>query len=378
MSFSYSDLKLIEPPFSSELTDLVMELEHLRKLEISGSTPPYIFFQLKEVFHLLESFNSARIEGNRTTLAELAEVSIAPPQQFTDALQEIENMNKAMTLIETYQEEGMGINKALMRELHKVTVQRLTREGDPTPGEFRNQNVKITGSRHTPPDYVQINGYIDELVEFFNEHTPAKYDLIKIALAHHRFAWIHPFRNGNGRVVRLLTHAMLIDRGFKLKQHRILNPSAVFCSNRNRYFEMLSAADEGETRSLIAWCEYVLRGLRDELIKIDKLLDYGLLSKRILQPAVDLSRDRAMISPLEHRVLTMAVQKVVFQSKDLILFMPGKGDVARSRMIGKLKQARLIRPLSENGRKYHIRFSPSPLLRGVMSCLQKEGFIGGN
>jgi Fic family protein len=36
-----------------------------------------------------------------------------------------------------------------------------------------------------------------------------KYDLMKVALARHRFAWLHPFSNGNGRVVRLLTYAML-------------------------------------------------------------------------------------------------------------------------------------------------------------------------
>ena len=40
------------------------------------------------------------------------------------------------------------------------------------------------------------------------------FDLIKVAIAHHRFVWIHPFGNGNGRVVRLLTYALLIKYGF--------------------------------------------------------------------------------------------------------------------------------------------------------------------
>ena len=57
---------------------------------------------------------------------------------------------------------------------------------------------------------------MQELVAFINENHPPKYDLIKVALAHHRFGWIHPFGNGNGRVVRLLTYALLIKYGFTL------------------------------------------------------------------------------------------------------------------------------------------------------------------
>ena len=47
---------------------------------------------------------------------------------------------------------------------------------------------------------------MEELVAFINRRDPPKYDLMKVAIAHHRFGWIHPFSNGNGRVVRLLTY----------------------------------------------------------------------------------------------------------------------------------------------------------------------------
>ncbi|MBK9184423.1 MAG: Fic family protein [Ignavibacteria bacterium] len=53
---------------------------------------------------------------------------------------------------------------------------------------------------------------------------------MRIAIAHHRCAAIHPFRNGNGRVVRLLTYAMLIRDGYRIDQGRIINPTAVFLS----------------------------------------------------------------------------------------------------------------------------------------------------
>ena len=71
--FIHYDLKLVEPPFGSKLTDLVIELDYLRRKELGGSTHPKIFFQLKHIFHMLESIGSARIEGNNTTIAEYME-----------------------------------------------------------------------------------------------------------------------------------------------------------------------------------------------------------------------------------------------------------------------------------------------------------------
>jgi len=53
--FVHYDLKLVEPSFSSSLTDLIIELDYLRKKPIGGSTHPKVFFQLKHIFHTLES-----------------------------------------------------------------------------------------------------------------------------------------------------------------------------------------------------------------------------------------------------------------------------------------------------------------------------------
>jgi len=70
---------------------------------------------------------------------------------------------------------------------------------------------------HLPPEFIQVPEYMQALAAFINENQPPKHDLIKVALAHHRFGWIHPCGNGNGRVVRLLTYALLIKYGFNVK-----------------------------------------------------------------------------------------------------------------------------------------------------------------
>lgn len=91
-----------------------------------------------------------------------------------------------------------------------------------------------------------------------------------MALAHHRFGWVHPFCNGNGRVVRLLTYALMIKYGFNVKAGgRVLNPTAVFCNDREKYCEMLAHADAGSPAHLERWCVYVLQGVLAELQKVD-------------------------------------------------------------------------------------------------------------
>ena len=108
-----------------------------------------------------------------------------------------------------------------------------------------------------------------ELVEFINRDDKSQYDLIKVALVHHRFGWIHPFGNGNGRTVRLLTYALLLKYGFNVGDYgRLINPTAIFCCDRDKYYEMLTKADSGTEKGIYEWCLYVLKGLLHERKKI--------------------------------------------------------------------------------------------------------------
>lgn len=369
------ELRIIQPSFGSYLTDSIINLEHLRKRRLEGTTHPAIFFQLKNVFHLLESIGSARIEGNNTTIAEYIETKIDPSIRDDEDIQEIANMEKAMTFIEEILDDDVAIDRAFVFELHKLTVNNLSREGDQTPGQFRKGNVQISGSNHVPPDALHVNDYMEELFCFINKKEEPKYDLLKTALAHHRFCWIHPFNNGNGRSVRLLTYAMLIKQGFKVNTGRILNPTAVFCSDRDKYYEMLSEGDKGTDEGLLNWCTYVLNGLNIEISKVDKLCDHDYLANKILLPALVVCRAREYITKLEFELLKIAIDKIVFQSSDIESAIPGKIPSERSRVLAKLKDEKLIAPIKEGGRKYVINFSNNYLLRGVIDALQKEGFI---
>ena len=180
----------MEPDFGSELTDLIIELDHLRKMELGGSTHPRVFFQLKSIFHTLESIGSARIEGNNTTLAEYIETKIEDKPSEGENIREIQNIEKAMAFIEENVND-YKIDRMFISEMHQMIVEGLLAppegEGDRTPGVYRDVNVKIAKSNHEPPDYTGVSDYMIELFEFVYQEDSSKYNLLKTAIAHHRF-----------------------------------------------------------------------------------------------------------------------------------------------------------------------------------------------
>jgi Fic family protein len=381
--FFHYDLKLIEPSFDSSLTDLIIELDYLRKKPLTGSTHPEVFFQLKHIFHTLESIGSARIEGNNTTIAEYIETKLAENENIDvpPSIQEIQNIENAMAFIEENVNNN-PLNRAFISEMHKKIVDGLKPppkgEGDSTPGQYRKKNLMINKSSHRPPDWLRVDDYMNELFEFINKNDSPKYDLLKIAIAHHRFVWIHPFGNGNGRTVRLFTYAMLVKNGFNVNVGRIVNPTAVFCSNRNDYYSHLAKADNGTSDGILNWAEYVLKGLKEEIEKIDKLIDYGFLRKEILIPALHHSVERKYITGLESQILRKAVDNLenqVMQAGDIKEFFKGKKDSEVSRQIKKLIDKKMLAPEKEGARKYILRFDNNYLLRGIIKSLGEKGFL---
>jgi Fic family protein len=375
--FQHHALRLLNPGFDSPLVDVIQDLEHLRKLTVQGTTPEPIFHQLKGIFHMLESIGSARIEGNHTTLADYVESSIEGTAD-TDQLNEIANIEAAMDFVDNAISVDQPLTMALVRECHAVTVKGLQREGDKTPGAFRTGGVSIAGASHRPPNAQAVPAYMDELICFINKEDAAKYDLMKVALAHHRFGWIHPFSNGNGRVVRLLTYALLIKYGFNVGAvGRVLNPTAVFCNDREKYYAMLALADRGDEISLEKWCVYVLSGIRDELEKLDQLTRYDYLESHVLRPALAYARERKLVSEEEFVILraTMTAEGAVMRSRDIRNVLPDLSDAQRTYRISKMLQRNLLMPVAQGTRQYTLCFRNSELLRGVVRALVEQGFV---
>lgn len=361
-------MKPIEIPdfsFRSPLARTIIELERLRGDLGEGTTHPLVFDQLREFFQLMSTIMSARIEGNRTTIVDAVSGIQAAERPWsgpaTDDVQELIQLHKATRFVDEAVGRGTVLTHGLIREIHKLAVTGLEREGDRTPGNYRLTDVGIAGSNHKPPAPGDVHNDMSILLEFLNEESDQSWDLLKIALAHHRFVWIHPFGNGNGRVGRLLTYAAMRRLGFtESGSYRALSLTAVFGDDRQAYYDRLEDADSLEPDALIRWCTYVLEGLRRDLGKLSFLGRQDRVTEALLIPAIQKAWRSGQISEPEARALTIVAQLSEVKAKDLEPAISGSPSV-RSQAIRRLLDKNLIDPVSEGKRSYRLRLAPGPL-----------------
>lgn len=108
------------------------------------------------------------------------------------------------------------------------------------PGEFRTHHVQV--GHHLAPAPEQIGQLLDRFVEAYaGDHISRVYRCAAVAASHHRFLWIHPFLDGNGRVARLLSHALF--REWNIGSH-LWSVSRGLGRNVEDYKAALASADD--------------------------------------------------------------------------------------------------------------------------------------
>lgn len=373
--------RIPELTLGSKTASLVVALEPLRSKYLTGTTPPWIFFGLKNLFQTIESVTSARIEGNNTTIADFVEAARDGDKKATkkDSIKMIMNVERGIQEIEDLNMETVKFDKDFIFGLHRTVVDGLSpnNEGDDRAGAYRNTPRQITNSLLVLPAPADIRELMDELMTFINSSVDHQLDLVKIAMVHHRFVWIHPFGNGNGRVVRLLTYAMLAKAGYIDKDGaRLLDPAAVFGIDKKVYYEKLAGADDLSDFGLVAWCEYMLEGLLSEVGKIDRLLDEDFTKSRIIVPAIEHAYEKQRITRLEKNMLLICVEKNIVSASDFShLFPKGISPVNISLAIRKLKDQNLIQPTRPNARKYTLCMNRNAITTGIIGKLDENGFL---
>lgn len=380
-------IEIPEFSFSSPLAKVIIEIERLRGDLGTTSTPEQVLVQLKQLFQLMTSIMSARIEGNRTSILDViggakgyssaTDFSTRHEQthQVSEGVKEILFLEEASSFIDEHVQPGSRITHALVRELHKIAVSGLEREGDRTPGAYRTSDVVIQGSAHRPPPFNSVQADMQALLDFINDDMDRSFDLLKVAIAHHRFVWIHPFGNGNGRTCRLLTYAIMVSQGFTATtQYRAIDPTSVFGANREAYYENLEVADSLEPEAILQWCMYLLTGILGDLKKLNQLDDHQFIIDKLLVPALDRALAIGTITAEEHPILQVFAVKSTVRAADLSEVFTGSA-VARSQLIRRMIDQRFIEPIAPNKRTYRLVMAPGPLTTFILRQLDILGFL---
>lgn len=371
-----TELKLISPSRNHKIVEHIVAIEKLRHQKIiTSDVQPSIFSQIQNIFHFLESIWSARIEWNNTTVSEAIEQKLSENPSKDEQFKEISNIERAIQYIEEHVQPNHIITAHFIREIHSIITEWLTIEWDSEQWRRRTKPVRINGASFIPPDAILVPQLMTELIEFINQSYQAKDQLLMTAIVHHRFTQIHPFNNGNGRTVRLLTHALLL-KLWILNQRQFLNPTAVFCINRNSYYEYLGQADLWTDEWMLLWCDYVLGWLLNEMQKMEILLDKKSLIKNILQPTLSDAKERQYVTDLEYKILqrTLLTDDMCIEAKDVKDIFDGKMDQEISRQLRKLREKRLLVPAHGHQRKYVMGINSTNLLRWAIKALKNVWF----
>jgi Fic family protein len=157
------------------------------------------------------------------------------------------------------------------------------------PGRLRPCEVEV--GAHVAPASRSLPALLDRFAAAYDLDTLEPLDrLIAAGAAHHRLAWIHPFLDGNGRVVRLFTHAYFIRAG--LEGHGLWTVSRGLARRRDGYLAALAGADcqrendlDGRgnlsDRGLARFCEFFLKTAQDQVQFMDSVLDLDTVLTRI-------------------------------------------------------------------------------------------------
>ena len=298
----YSQPHQFEPllPSGTRLEPLLSQAHDLSRAAttLAGTRVP------PELRHLLRNMNSYytnRIEGQHTRPHEIdqalrqdfsKDAALAAKQRLAIAHIEAEEAleqryNSADRASELFTVEAV---ESLQRELfgRLPAADLLTPDGVAiVPGALRCREVQV--GQHVAPSHASVPDFLARWASFYGGVRRGEAALVAVAAAHQRLGWIHPFIDGNGRVMRLHTHTLLSALGYT---GGLWSPLRGFARSTERYYMLLAEADlprRGDLdgrgnlseQALVAWVDYVLATCTDQVNFMTHMLDFETLKSRI-------------------------------------------------------------------------------------------------
>ena len=206
----------------ARLSDLAVELAGA-SAGFRRSLPPGVITPLADLVRAMNCYYSNLIEGHATHPVDIERALVGEYSQDPKK-RELQHEAKAHITVQRWIDDGHLRSRATtaagIRELHlrfsellpdellvvsDVVTGRAVRV---VPGEFRRDDVKV--GLHIPVSAGAVPRFLDRFESVYALLGRSE-AILAAAAAHHRLLWIHPFVDGNGRVARLMSHAILLE-----------------------------------------------------------------------------------------------------------------------------------------------------------------------
>ncbi|GGE24820.1 Fic family protein [Psychroflexus planctonicus] len=204
--------------------------------------PKIALQKIQEALSVEWTYNSNSIEGNTLTLQETQLVLQEGITIKGKSLREhFEAKNHELALQHLYKliKSDYILNASDILDLHRYVLRSIEED---YAGRLRTGGVRISGANFVPPNARKVPDLLDELIQFVLENPLQLNDIELATVFHHKFVWIHPFFDGNGRTVRLAMNLLLLKVGF--------TPAIILSTDRKKYYTALNAANKGNYHNL--------------------------------------------------------------------------------------------------------------------------------
>lgn len=278
---------------------------------LAATLPTETSRTVADLLRVTNCYYSNRIEGHNTHPADIERAmrnefaedpTIRTLQREARAHIEVEALvNKRLN-----EELAMRISSAaFIRWVHRQFYDRVPDElrfvADPNtnrrepviPGDFRHHDVLV--GTHYPPPFEDVPEFLDRFEEAYPlDGTQSVRTIVAFGASHHRLMWIHPFSDGNGRVIRLFSSAYA--RRIGLGSCGLWSISRGLARRRADYMSYLAGADsvrrsdyDGRgalsNAALLEFCDFFLDTCLDQVAYMRELLDLEHLGERCVRYA---------------------------------------------------------------------------------------------
>jgi Fic family protein len=289
---------------ASQLPDKAVRLA-TASAKLSGNLADETRNTIRRYIAVINSYYSNLIEGNKTRpheirAAQKGEFSKDPAKR--DLQQEsVSHIQLQNWIADQAIDQDVLYSPDFFKSIHRKFYQGIPEnlwllkdqqgevKGKVVPGEWRTELVDV--GQHVPPKPEDLGSLMQQ---FCNVYHPKRHSgdkkFIAAMCAHHRFVWIHPFADGNGRVARLFTDEALKSIG--LESYGVWCLSRGLARSSDQYKTLLARADntrQGDhdgrgalsEKHLLNFCDFMLDTAIDQIDYISDLLQLNEIHKRI-------------------------------------------------------------------------------------------------
>ncbi len=292
-----------------EITDLALELTQ-KAAGFRRSLPPSLLASLADLVRAMNCYYSNLIEGHDTHPVDI-ERALKDDYSQDARKRDLQMEARAHIAVQKWIDGGglkggLAIKVEGIQEIHRRFCALLPEDllwvEDPAtkeklrvvPGEWRKRDVKV--GTHVAISPAALPRFLERFERVYANVGKTE-SILSTAAAHHRLLWIHPFTDGNGRVTRLMSHAMMLE---------LLDTGAVWSVARGL------ARRVAEYKTLLAHCDFTRRNDLDGrgTLSEEALVAFTRFFLKVCIDQVDFMESLVQPDRLHTRILMWAEEEI--------------------------------------------------------------------